>query len=76
MSYLYNIESDSLDDGDSVFVPSKEQVKKVAEYDKLLKQIRGKIKFVPNAEKFLSLTAAPDSSAREDCARFSQSKKI
>lgn len=24
MSYLYNIESDSLDDGDSVFVPSKE----------------------------------------------------
>ena len=44
---------------------------KVAEYDKLLKQIRDKIKFVPNAEKFLSLTAAPDSSAREDCARFS-----
>ena len=76
MSYLYNIESDSLDDGDSVFVPSKEQVKKVAEYDKLRKQIRDKIKFVPNAEKFLSLTAAPDSSAREDCARFSQSKKI
>ena len=76
MFYLYNIESDSLDDGDSACVPSKKQVKKIAEYDKLLKQIRDKIKFVPNAEKFLSLTAAPDSSAREDCARFSQSKKI
>ena len=76
MSYLCNIESDSLDDGDSVCVPNKEQVKKVAQYDKLLKQIRDKIKFVPNAEKFLSLAAAHDSSAREDCARFSQSKKI
>lgn len=76
MSYLYNIESDSLDDGDSACVPSKKQVKKIAEYDKLLKQIRDKIKFVPNAEKFLSLAAAPDSSAREDCARFSQSKNI
>ena len=71
MSYLHNTESDSLDDGDSVCVPSKEYVKKVAEYDKLLKQISDKIKFVLNAEKFLSLTAAPDSSAREDCARFS-----